>query len=176
MKTCNKCRRTMPIDCFGRDRQRPDGHLNSCKDCRNKAERTRRSDLTDEERQRRKLKRNQRDRAKYKKLPDEVKEKRRQYRFEWRENNREKWRSMRKAWRDKNPDKCREMGMRWQKDNPEKVAGYRRKAREELRDSYIKQRIVHQSEGLLSTSDIPQILIETKRAELQITRILKQKK
>ena len=34
MKTCTKCGRTLPLDCFHRDSMFPDGRRNVCKDCR----------------------------------------------------------------------------------------------------------------------------------------------
>ena len=34
MKTCTKCGRMLPLDCFHRDSMFPDGRRNVCKDCR----------------------------------------------------------------------------------------------------------------------------------------------
>lgn len=34
MKTCIKCGRTLPIDCFHRHSKYPDGRRTVCKDCR----------------------------------------------------------------------------------------------------------------------------------------------
>lgn len=34
MKTCTKCGRTLPLDCFHRDFRCPDGRRAICKDCR----------------------------------------------------------------------------------------------------------------------------------------------
>ena len=34
MKTCIKCGRTLPLDCFHRSYKYPDGRRNICKECR----------------------------------------------------------------------------------------------------------------------------------------------
>lgn len=71
--------------------------------------------------------------------------------------------------------KSRERFDRWEKRNPEKVAERNRKFRiqssRELNDSYVKQSIIKRT-GLKS-ADIPQGLIEAKRAILTLRRKVK---
>lgn len=45
MKTCSKCGRTLPLDCFHRDFRFPDGRRNVCKECRHSGYYAQRGDL-----------------------------------------------------------------------------------------------------------------------------------
>jgi hypothetical protein len=38
VKTCNKCKRELPFDAFGRERRNKDGLRATCKECRSKLE------------------------------------------------------------------------------------------------------------------------------------------
>lgn len=68
-----------------------------------------------------------------------------------------------KEWMDQNPDRVREVGRA-------KMARYR----ESLSDSYVKKLIV-QHNDTLNSGDIPPSLIEAKRVQIQIMRLVNEK-
>lgn len=73
-------------------------------------------------------------------------------------------------------EKLRKRTKKWRKDNAEYERNRGKKAakkdRELLADRYIKQ-VIYISYGLMA-NEIPQILIELKRKQIQVKRLLKQ--
>ena len=96
-------------------------------------------------------------------------------------NDPEKYKVLREAGRKRNrkyrarhPDRVRQ----WEKRNSEKVKEYQRKYREkssdDLSDHYVKKLLTANNSPLTAT-DIPQPLIEAKRAEIKLKRELKER-
>jgi len=81
-----------------------------------------------------------------------------------------------KAWRKKNPEKRAAYKKKWRAENPDKVNAMQRRAGKNdaanLTDGYVRKKIVQAVNGL-SAEDIPDIMVELKRNELKIERILK---
>lgn len=88
MKTCTKCNQEKSFEDFSKNKQSKDGRHTQCKQCRNKD--TRATYWEDPEKER------QRNREKYARDPDYL-----------------------KNWRRKNPDKVREYHRRYDEKNPE---------------------------------------------------------
>lgn len=84
-----------------------------------------------------------------------------------------------KKWRQDNPDKRADYKKKWRAENPEKVNAMQRRAgrndAQNLTDGYVRKKIVEGIDGL-SQGDIPDELVQLKRAELQMERIIKIKK
>lgn len=89
---------------------------------------------------------------------------------EWRKNNREKVNGYSRDFRKKHKDKVLKSVKKWGKKNPEKVRAYQRKCmvsvRKNLGDMYIRNLLG------LSKSDVTQELIETKRLQVKIKRLI----
>jgi len=83
-----------------------------------------------------------------------------------------------KKWKDENKARHLETVRRWQASHPVRTKELKqkckRKARTTLSDSYVKQELARKT--TLRHSDIPQELVELKRAHLKIHRQLKAKK
>ena len=92
----------------------------------------------------------------------------------WRDSNiehvRAKSRQSAKRRYDANPEKFREISRRFHTENREKIIYAFRLERESLSDSYIRTCLG------LTESITPQPLIEAKRVQLQIKRLLKERK
>jgi hypothetical protein len=81
-----------------------------------------------------------------------------------------------KKWRKDNPEKRTAHKKKWRADNPEKVNAMQRRAGKNdaanLTDGYVRKKIVQAVDGL-TAEDIPDIMVELKRNEIKIERILK---
>jgi hypothetical protein len=82
----------------------------------------------------------------------------------WRKDNPEKRAAFKKKWRAENPDKVNAMQRRADKNNADR-----------LTDGYVRNKIVQGIEGL-DHSDVPDIMVELKRNEIKIERLIKFKK
>lgn len=83
---------------------------------------------------------------------------------------REKRRARKKAYKAKDPQHYNEMARKWNRKAENVIAS-------ELRDCYIRQLLCkHAVIKRLSAKDIPQELIEVKRLEIQIRRLLNEKR
>jgi hypothetical protein len=141
IKTCYKCRLTLPVSCFSKAKSRKDGLQNHCKSCVKKycAE----------------------NKDAYKKYcaenKDAIKERMAKYRAE----NKDSIKKQLAKYRAENKDAIKE-----------RMAKYHAFTCSTLHDSYIKHLIIQRSP--LTPSDIPQSLVELKRAQLLIARKLKE--
>ena len=78
-----------------------------------------------------------------------------------------------KAWREANVNHLRKERAKWRKENAEKARCYGQNAAKTLSDRYVKNVISGKDRSLYKT--IPQSLIEAKRINLQIKRLLKER-
>lgn len=108
---------------------------------------------------------------------------------EWHQSNKGKSAAMRADWYARNADWAKEYARlyrlehrervtakvrEWREKNPDAAERYARIARDELRESYVR-RVLTQDEKILQPKDIPQSLIEAKRVQLQIKRLIREK-
>lgn len=88
----------------------------------------------------------------------------------------EKSRALARKYRENNLEKSRDRSREWRNNNRDKFheiqAKSRNKAKEDLSDRWIKKVIAANSK--LRTSDIPASLIDAKRIEMKINRLLKE--
>jgi len=92
----------------------------------------------------------------------------------YRARNPDKIKKRRAAWGARNPDKIKKCKAAWQARNPDKMKKLRAAFAFNLSDLYVKQ--VLRVRTTLKNSDIPQELVELKRAHLKIHRKLKNQK
>lgn len=85
--------------------------------------------------------------------------------------NAEKARAATSKWREKNPEKVKQMRAKYQ--GTEKDLARRRHKRETLSDEYVREQIVKRSSRKI---DIPQELIEVKRAHILLQREIRELK
>lgn len=84
-----------------------------------------------------------------------------------------------KEYRQRHPDRRKAHKKKWRAENPEKVNAMQRRAGKNdaanLTDGYVRKKIVQGVEGL-AAGDIPDILVQLKRNEIKIDRLIKIKK
>lgn len=89
--------------------------------------------------------------------------------------NPEKYRAQVSQWQKENREWCNSYGKKWRKENHDKVIANSRKQEKlrskELRNSYVRK-LLRLNTNLVP-SDIPQELIEFKRAHIKLGRLLK---
>ena len=114
-------------------------------------------------------------------LTEEEKRKRRRaymkaYNKKYREENKAKCKRLTAEWRKNNRDKVYKHKADWRKNNPETAhRGYNRRRRRniaELTDLHIKGVLTARTK--LKNKDLPQSLIQAKRAELKLLRLIKE--
>jgi len=143
-KKCSKCKEIKSLDKFYKNRKHPDGLHYECKTCHRKY---------------------------FIENKDKIKEYKKQYYLKNKDTIKE--------YLIKNKDKIKvgnyKRGVKYRLNHKEEVKEYAnkyaKKLRDELSDLYIKQRLT--SNSPLSYKDIPQWLIEAKREELQLKRIIR---
>ncbi len=86
---------------------------------------------------------------------------------EWTRNNPKKIRIKNAEWARNNPGKATE----WRRNNPEKVRAYNKKATDSLTDNYVRSAL-----KLKGIDNISPELIEAKRFQLKIHRLIKERK
>jgi hypothetical protein len=84
-----------------------------------------------------------------------------------------------KKWRKKNPEKYTTYKKNWRAENPDKVNAMQRRSGKNdtanLTDGYVRKKIVQGFNGL-KNSDVPNELVELKRQEIKLERIIKNKR
>jgi len=148
-KKCSKCKEEKSLDCFGLNKNGRYGVGNRCKDCN--------LIYFKEYYLKNKEYFNKRSREYYLKNKENLRKKSREYNSK----NKEKINKYFKEYRSKNKENCKKI-----------VKKYKKKQREQLEDGYIVQ-LITQNTGL-TTADIPSELIEAKRLEIKIKRIIKE--
>ena len=91
------------------------------------------------------------------------------------ENNSEKLKESSKKYRENNPEKVKEKAKKWKENNHEKVKKYTNKISNEMGDSYIKNKLCTITKNSLHVGDLPNELIEVKRLQIQLFRLIKNK-
>lgn len=179
MKQCSKCGETKALECFAPRAGALDGRRGVCRDCKRAGHKTWRDANRDHVRAEA--------RKTAKRLYDASPEKYRAAAREWFHANREKARDMRaanyaahaeerrayaRAYAAANPERVKEAKQAWDKAHPGKSGEYAEKARASLSDSYVKRVLF---ENRQATTCVPQALIEAKRLQLSIKRLIKEK-
>lgn len=90
----------------------------------------------------------------------------------YREQNRLRVLANKKRYYEQNKKNLIQKRRQYALDNPEKEKAWHRKAITDLTDGYIRSKICQRS--CLSSSDIPPLLVEAKRAHIKLTRQLKE--
>jgi hypothetical protein len=114
--------------------------------------------------------------------PEKVREKNREWRKanhdkarhavkEWREANRERNSAGKRRWRESNPDKVMKSKRAYFSSNHERIRHLSNSRTNDLADSYVRSLLTERSS--LTAKDIPQDLVELKRAHLKLHRTLK---
>jgi hypothetical protein len=163
-KSCCRCKQILPLASFHKNRCTKDGFTPTCKSC------VRKHKASYYARNSEKVKT---DAAKWNAANPERKK----------QLDREYYRSHAKdlvektaRWRRANPEKARSLSTKWRVENPEKrkliIANYNEKNAIKMlnQDSYIASKIG------LRLSQIPKELLELKRVQLQIHRLIKNQK
>ena len=147
-KTCKDCVAVKPINCFDKVKKTKAGFVyrGTCKECRN--EKVRLDRITNPEKYR------QRERNK-------------------KANNPEKYQRLRQDWLLASKEKRLTYQREYRKKKHVETLNWAMAHRQNLNDSYIRDLLVGKS-NILSAKDIPQNLVEIKRAELRIKRQLKE--
>jgi hypothetical protein len=149
-KVCSKCGEKKPLIDYNRIRKNDESRRSSCKECRNKY-----------------LKEN----------AELIKIRKRKYR----EKNKDKERSDNKAWYEKNKAKAQKYGREKYREKTSTEGGraeynakskgkYKRQS-ENLTDGYVRQ-VIHRR-STLKHGEIPAELVELKRVQLQIYRLIR---
>lgn len=166
-RKCCICKTQKNIEDFGKDRNKKDGLTSQCRKCRNE----------NQKKSNKKYRRNN---------PEKVREACRK----WRESNPEKAKKATTNWRERNPDNVQKWSRTSYSKNPEKskeaTTNWRNKnrrrfnennrknlkaQRDRMNDTYIK-RTLYQGTSLKS-ADIPEALIEAKREQIKLKRLIK---
>jgi hypothetical protein len=99
----------------------------------------------------------------------------REYNKRYREANKERLILVAKRWQEKNRAARNAYRKKYAEDHPEKTKEWESKSqatsRRELRDSYVKS-VLCVGSKILQHADIPQTLVDAKRAELKLKRLL----
>ena len=93
----------------------------------------------------------------------------------YRKANPEREKARRIAWCKANKEKAKVIWASWRKANPEKVNAREVAYRAEMRDPYIKM-LIRVAVGLPKQGQIPTEMIEAKRTELKLKRLIKEMK
>ncbi len=108
----------------------------------------------------------------------ENREKVKEFQKRYQEENRDKIRETEKHYQKKNAKKLRRMRKEYKKENAEKINAQNVQHRKRMSDQYIKKLIANQiSRGSGTTikfKNIPNEIIELKRKQIQIKRLIKQ--
>ena len=95
---------------------------------------------------------------------------------DWANKNRARTNEICKLSREKNKHKYKSVKKDWDKSHPEQVKSYAKKTHKKrcssLNDSYVSDVVANHSS--LTSKDIPQSLIEAKRVELKLKRLIKE--
>lgn len=149
MKICTKCQETKPLSDFAKDKSKKDGLGSNCKACKRRYREANKAD--------RKIK----DAAYY-------------------QANKARITKVKQAYRSKNRDKILAYAKKYYQENKEHILAtkkkYKRAMVRDLTDEYIKSKIVESRSWLFGRAEITPELIELKRYEIIIQRILKAKK
>jgi ElaB/YqjD/DUF883 family membrane-anchored ribosome-binding protein len=150
-KSCTKCKIEKPTTEFGRDKRIRSGLCSRCKLCVAEY-----------------------NRARYLEQREQVIERVANYA----RNNKEEIRARCKAYYQRNKDRIKEKTKRWREANLNRAKKTRnlrvRHNAAELTDSYVRQIMIYQSP--IKAKDIPDELVELKRAQLLLHRQLKETK
>lgn len=109
----------------------------------------------------------------YKEYVVKNKEKTAERHKKYRARNKGKLQYLRKKYYSANKEKAAEYAKKYYSENKNKFTGYRKKAQSELRGSYLRQ-IIIKSNPTLKQAQIPQSLINLKREEIKIKRLIKE--
>ncbi len=150
-KKCSKCGEVKPLSEFNKSKSRKDRHADWCKECLNIYSKA------------------------YRKAnPEKILA----YNKAYRKANPEKILAYSKAYYKVNKEKLNDYSKEWAVNNPEKrkvsVNKNALKNKKELSDNYVKRLFIQRTS--LTASDIPPELIEIKRQQLILKRLLKQQK
>lgn len=146
MKTCCKCFAQKPLNKFFKCKAKKDGLASACKLCSNATV------------------------AEWKKAnPNRSK----QHNKKYYENNFEKIAARASAYKRANPEKRKQENKKWRINNPERWSAIHNRRYLELHDEYVKKLIRGKTIGC--DTEIPNDLVEAKRAYLKILRIVKRK-
>lgn len=144
MKKCQKCKELKPLDCYYRCAAKPDGLQGRCKDCQR---------VETRERMRRRAKNPEASALARAKL---------------------------EAWKEANPELARrthaKAQLRYYHKNKEKFYGLHRRYFERIKDDleepYVRG-LIAKAAGA-RRADVPQQLVEAKRAHLKVTRVIQE--
>lgn len=153
-KVCSKCGHEKPLDAYPFDKRNRDGRWGSCKGCAAAALKAWKS--TNAER-----------------VKEQAKERAARYRAE----KPDLVRARQQRWRDTHPERARDVSRDWWRRNRDSAndrskEAYRKRA-EALTNSYVKHVLL--ANHWIKNVDVPHSLIEAKRVQLQIKRLIKEK-
>ncbi|MCP5003373.1 MAG: hypothetical protein GY941_05390 [Planctomycetes bacterium] len=89
----------------------------------------------------------------------------------WKKKNPEKAKAANQKWSKANPEKAKAANQKWSKANPEKAKAAVLEWISSLSDGYVKSRL-----GLKKGDNAPLGLIEAKRLQLEISRLIREMK
>ena len=144
-KKCSKCKEEKSLDCFDLSKNGGYGVQSYCKDCM---------------------------RIFKKKYYSKNKEKINKHSREYHLKNKEKINKYDREYYSKNKEKIAERQREYKLKNREKVRKKSREQRKQLADVYVANLITQRTD--LTIADIPSDLIEAKRLEIKIKRIIKE--
>jgi hypothetical protein len=130
MKKCGKCKQLKPLEKFGKDRYRKDGHCYSCKSCiaeGDKKYRRANSAKVKEKNRRYYQDNSEKERERARQYKQDNPEKSAERNRKWRQANRETYNERKRRYYQKNREKDIERKRKWQQANPEKVRERNRK-------------------------------------------------
>ncbi len=161
-RICTKCGIEKDLEEFVKDKKCLQGRRRMCKKCRVGHQKKWRTENKE------------RILAQEKKYRAENKEKISAQQKKYRAENKEKESSRKKKWQVENKEKVSAIQKKYQVENKERISAQQKKHREGLPDVYIKRLIV---KGIpLKPKDIPQCLVDLKREELKINRLIREMK
>lgn len=147
LKTCSKCHRKLVVSWFYKEEKKCDGRHSECKEC--SIHRSRKWNVTHREQTK-------------------------VYSATYANNHKEALRVRAALCYNLNPEKFRAKSRNWTEANPEKHNEIARQSNARLPDAYVRGCLLQGT--TLKGSDIPAELIEAKRRQLQVYRLIKEKR
>ena len=175
-KKCSKCGEVKAVSEFYKNKYIKDRFCNHCKKCMKQYYQSNKEKVLEQSKKYYQAN-NEKIKERQKQYRQANNEKMKQYNKQYYQANNEKMKERQKQYRQANNEKMKQYNKQYRQANKEKIKEqrkqYRQDDRNKLADSYIKDLIRNQTNGMLKAKDIPQELIELKRNNIILKRKIK---
>jgi len=160
-KKCSKCGEVKAVSEFYKDKYSKDGVRSSCKECKKQYYKANNEKILGQKKQH------------YKANKKKIKK----YNKQYQQANKEKIKEHRKQYYQANKEQIKEYNKQYYQANNEQIIEQKKQYDQDninkLGDTYIKDIIRKQTNGMLKASDMPEELIELKRNNIILKRKIK---